>query len=224
MGGTRPAIWLRRIALSIGILTAVAFAVAGHYYYKAFYKPVHRIDRPFGVTSTMTGTERQRITRSASAQKIFLAQHGFNTSLCFLVDMQLPSGKNRFFVYDLDKDSILLAGLVAHGSGNKGFSFTPSFSNVSGSNCTSLGKYRIGYPYQGQFGPAYKLYGLDSTNDQAYKRNVVLHCYTGVPEGETDPYPICNSRGCAMVSPGFLRQLQPLINKSSRPIMLWIFN
>jgi hypothetical protein len=224
MGDTRPAIWLRRIVLSIGILIAVTLTVAGHYYYEFFYKPAHHSDPPFGVTSTLTDTERLRIARSASAQKTFLAGHGFNTSLCFLVDMQVSSGKNRFFVYDLDKDSILLAGLVAHGSGNHGFSFTPSFSNVNGSSCTSLGKYRIGYPYQGQFGPAYKLYGLDSTNDQAYKRNVVLHSYSGVPEGETDPYPICNSRGCAMVSPGFLKQLQPLINRSKKPVLLWIFD
>jgi hypothetical protein len=216
--------WLRRIVLSIGILIAVALTVTGHYYYKFFYRPAHHGDRPFEVTSTLTDTERLRIVRSASAQKVFLARHGFNTSLCFLVDMQLPSGKNRFFVYDLSKDSIVLAGLVAHGSGNKGFSFNPSFSNISGSSCTSLGKYRIGYPYQGQFGPAYKLYGLDSTNDQAYERNVVLHAYSGVPEGETDPYPICNSRGCAMVSPGFLKQLQPLINRSKKPVLLWIFD
>lgn len=211
---------LRRVALSIAILITVGIAVAGHYYYRTH----HQSDKPFEITSTLTETERQRIARSASAQKTFLTRHGFNSSLCFLVDMRLPSGKNRFFVYDLNKDSILLAGLVAHGCGNNNFSRTPSFSNINGSGCTSLGKYRIGYPYQGQFGPAYKLYGLDSTNDQAYRRNVVLHSYSEVPEEETDPYPICNSRGCAMVSPGFLKQLQPLINKSKKPVLLWIFD
>jgi hypothetical protein len=50
------------------------------------------------------------------------------------------------------------------------------------------------------------LYGLDSTNNQVFRRNIVLHSFSYVPEAETDPYPICNSLGCPMVSPGFLQQ------------------
>jgi L,D-transpeptidase catalytic domain len=216
--------WLRRIALSIGILGAVALAFAGHYYYKGFYRPAHRRGVTIAGIPALTGDEFGRIAREVSGQRSFLANHGFNTGICFLADMQLPSGKDRFFVYDLKKDSILLAGLVAHGSGNKDFSLHPSFSNTDGSNCTSLGKYRIGKPYPGRFGLAYKLFGLDSTNDQAFNRNVVLHAFTAVPEGETDPYPICNSRGCPMVAPAFLKQLQPLIDRSKKPIMLLIFD
>jgi hypothetical protein len=104
------------------------------------------------------------------------------------------------------------------------FSLNPVFSNTDGSGCSSLGKYRIGSPYAGRFGLAYKLIGLDKTNDQAFRRSIVLHAYNCVPETETDPYPICNSLGCAMVSPGFLRSLQPVIDGSPRPILLWIFN
>jgi hypothetical protein len=213
--------WFRRILLSIGILSMVAFAVAGHYYYKGFYRPLHR---RAPAVPTLSETELQRLGAKAAEQKVFLQKHGFNTGLCFLVDMRLPSGKDRFFVYDLHKDSIVLAGLVAHGCGSANFSKTPSFSNINGSGCTSLGKYRIGYPYQGQFGRAYKLYGLDATNDQAFNRNVVLHSFTSVPEGETYPYPICNSRGCPMVSPAFLRQLQLLIDRSGKPVLLYIFD
>jgi hypothetical protein len=214
--------WLRRVVLSIGILTVVTLALAGHYYYKGFYRPVsrHRVT-PSALTDL---TERKRIGQKAAEQKAYLQRNGFNGSFCFLVDMRLPSGKDRFFVYDLHKDSIVLAGLVAHGSGSSNFSNTPTFSNLNGSGCTSLGKYRVGYPYQGQFGRAYKLYGLDATNDQAFNRNVVLHSFTSVPEGETYPYPICNSRGCPMVSPAFLQQLQPLIDQSRKPVLLYIFD
>lgn len=218
--------WLRRIVLSVGILSVVTVAVAGHYYYKGFYRPLHRraSSEAAWSASSVSETELQRLSAKAAEEKVFLQKHGYNTGLCFLVDMQLPSGKNRFFVYDLRKDSILLAGLVAHGSGTANFSTTPSFSNINGSGCTSLGKYRIGYPYQGQFGRAYKLYGLDATNDQAFARNVVLHSWTSVPEGETYPYPICNSRGCAMVAPAFLQKLQPLIDRSGKPMLLCIFD
>ncbi len=117
-----------------------------------------------------------------------------------------------------------MAGLVAHGCGGSNFSATPSFSNVNGSSCTALGRYRIGYRYAGQFGRAYKLFGLDTTNDQAFTRNIVLHSYTAVPAHETYPYPICNSRGCPMVSPVFLQELQSFIDRSKQPVMLCIFN
>ncbi|MDP4254548.1 MAG: murein L,D-transpeptidase catalytic domain family protein [Bacteroidota bacterium] len=87
-----------------------------------------------------------------------------------------------------------------------------------------MGKYRIGQPYRGRFGTAYTVSGLDSSNNRALARHVVLHAYDCVPESETDPFPICNSLGCAMVSPGFLKRLQPIIEGSKRPILLWIFD
>ncbi|MES1220848.1 MAG: murein L,D-transpeptidase catalytic domain-containing protein, partial [Bacteroidota bacterium] len=86
-----------------------------------------------------------------------------------------------------------------------------------------FGKFKVGNPYAGNFGTAYKIYGLDSSNNNAFNRNIVLHSYTCVPEQETDPIPICNSRGCPMISPGFMEQLKPLINQSKKPILLWIF-
>lgn len=138
--------------------------------------------------------------------------------------MSLPSGQNRFFVYDLQNDSIITASLVAHGCGDARFSFTPKFSNKKESGCTALGKYRIGKSYTGRFGLAYKLYGLDSTNSNAFNRNIVLHSYSCVPGLETYPYPICNSRGCPMVSPFFLKSLQNIIDRSKEPVLLWIFN
>ncbi len=155
--------------------------------------------------------------------KQFALANRFNASVCFLVDMNVASGKNRFFVYDMEKDSLVLAGLVAHGSCDAGFQVNPGFSNTANSGCSSLGKYKIGNHYLGNFGLAYKLYGLDSLNSHAYQRNIVLHSYDCVPKQETDPIPICNSRGCPMVSPGFLNQLAVIIDKSKKPMLLWIF-
>jgi len=147
----------------------------------------------------------------------------YNTRICFLIDFKLPSGKNRFFVYDLHQKSILYAGLVAHGSGNKAFTTKVVISNTVESGCSSLGSYKISYKYKGRFGNAYKLIGLDSSNNNAFKRNVVLHAYDCVPDNETYPMPICNSLGCPMVSYNFLKQLEKVINSSSKPILLHIY-
>jgi hypothetical protein len=182
-----------------------------------------RCNRSYPAHHVVADPEGLRLRTKVSGQRAFLSRYGFNPSICFLVDMRLPSGKNRFFVYDLRKDSVLLAGLVAHGSGRNAFSPRPVFSNVDGSGCSSLGRYRVGFRYRGQFGMAWKLYGLDSSNSRAFARNVVLHSYAAVPERETYPAPICNSLGCPMVSPGFLEMLRPLIEGSARPVCLYVF-
>jgi len=221
----RPA--LRKVLRSFLIVTAgmlvVLLTMAAHYYFKGYYRFQGHLSLFMGNKST-SAKEAGRLAQKADEIAPLLKEGRYNPRLVFLVDMGLPSGRNRFFAYDLTKHSILLSGLVAHGCANKAFSLSPVFSNVDGSNCSSLGRYRVGGAYTGQFGRSYLLYGLDSTNDRALDRHIVLHAYGCVPDRETDPYPICNSRGCPMVSPAFLKNLQPLIDKSERPILMWIFD
>lgn len=167
--------------------------------------------------------EKLKLKNFSEQARLFCKSKGYNTDECFLIDMSLPSGKNRMFEYDMKKDSVISYGLVAHGSCNTNFLATPKFSNKPGCGCTALGKYKIGGKYVGRFGNAYKLYGLDSTNSNAYKRNIVLHSYYMVPAKETDPVPICNSLGCAMISTNYLTLLSKKIDASGRPILLWVF-
>src|SRR5689334_5332792 len=68
----------------------------------------------------------------------------FSTSYCFLIDLELPSGKNRFFIYDLKNDKVISSGLVAHGSCNTYFLDKVWFSNLPGCGCSSSGLYKIG--------------------------------------------------------------------------------
>jgi hypothetical protein len=216
---------LRKSLLVLAGLGIVVCVIAANYYYRGFYKWKHRPSKAF-VPHATGRAEEDRLIQKAAELNAFLAssRQSYNGNIAFLIDMHLPSGKNRFFVYDLRKDSVVLSGLVAHGCGTHSFSLTPVFSNVDGSSCSALGRYRIGNPYAGQFGRAYLLHGLDSSNNHALARHIVLHSYSCVPDGETDPYPICNSRGCPMVSPAFLQHLQPIIDGTKKPILLWIFD
>jgi hypothetical protein len=159
----------------------------------------------------------------ASSLKKYAIQHGFNTHYCMMIDMHIPSGKPRFFLYDFLKDSVLLAGLVTHGSGSDRGMDELLFSNEPNSNCTSLGKYKIGKSYYGKFGLAYKLYGLDVTNNQAYKRFVVLHAHECVPASSVYPTEICQSWGCPTVSPSFLSFISKYIDQSDTPLLLDIY-
>ena len=164
----------------------------------------------------------KKLKQKAEDAKLFVQQKGYNTAICFLVDMNLPSGQNRFFVYNFKKDTLQNSGLVTHGRCNQNWLEGRKYGNTVGCGCTSLGKYKMGNPYFGRFGLAYKLYGLDKTNDKAFQRFVVLHAHDCVPETEVKD-DICQSDGCPTVSPGFLQQLKPIINESKKPILLWVY-
>lgn len=161
-----------------------------------------------------------KIRSITSSLKTYITKNKFNTNYCIIIDMKRPSGSNRFFLYNLKKDTIELAGLVAHGSGSQQDDGTLIFSNVPGSLATSLGKYKIGNSYYGQFGLAYKLHGLDETNSKAFARNVVLHGHGCVPNYEVDPDEICMSWGCPTVAPTFLNEIKDYINNADRPLLL----
>ena len=162
-------------------------------------------------------------TRAKAGQaKLFIKQRNYNDQICFLIDMSEPSSKNRFFIYDLKKDTLQNAGLVTHGNCFQSWLEGRRYGNKIGCGCTSLGRYKVGYAYHGKFGLSFKLYGLDSTNSNAFARTVVLHSHDCVPEIEVD-YEICQSNGCTTVAPGFLQQLKPMIENSKKPVLLWVY-
>lgn len=157
------------------------------------------------------------------AAKQFVHKNNYNNSFCFLIDLSLPSGRNRFFIYDFKKDTIVQSGLVTHGNCNQYWLEGRQYGNTVGCGCSSLGRYKVGKYYYGKFGLAYKLHGLDSTNNKAFERFVVLHSHACVPDTETKE-DICQSNGCPTVSPSFLQVLQAKINASPKPVLLWMYD
>ncbi|HMI77177.1 MAG TPA: murein L,D-transpeptidase catalytic domain family protein [Ferruginibacter sp.] len=213
----------RRIFIT-GIVMVVATSVSGYFFwYRPKFKSRPAREIPYNKTKEKNSATFLRLKDKSSIIKAYAGEHGYNPTHCFLLDMKLPSGEKRFFVYNLEKDSIEIAGLVTHGSGPVNNGNGLSFSNTPNSNCTSLGKYKIGNPYTGRFGPAYKLYGLDKTNSKAFERFVVLHSHSCVPNEEVAPYPICESQGCPTVAPAFLVQLKEYLKRSPQPVLLWIY-
>lgn len=168
--------------------------------------------------------EIERINFRIDEMKSMLkANSKYNSKIAFFLDMRIPSGKNRFFVYDLQNNKIIDQGLVAHGCGSEtGIKGDLKFSNAPNSNCTSLGRYVIGSNYNGMFGKAYRLSGLDETNSNAYKRAIVLHHYSAVPYEEQDHY-ISRSHGCPMVNEQFFKRIEKIIDSSKSNILLDIY-
>jgi hypothetical protein len=211
---------MRQLSLLLAFFSILLFV----YFYTALRtveksKPVP----PIKVKTPVAVDYKPMVQSRAQSLLAYAAEEGFSTDYCFLIDMSLPSGKNRFFIYDLKGDSIKAAGLVAHGSCNTTFLRKAKFSNTPNQGCSSSGRYKVGYKYKGRFGRAYKLHGLDSTNSNAFKRAVVLHGYECIPDKEIYPLSACNSLGCPMVSYSFLDQAAQVIDKARRPVLLWIY-
>jgi hypothetical protein len=208
-------------ATSLLLLTSIS-ALAYFFWYKPKFKP-KATAASFVIKKKATEKKLlERLKLKADDMALYAKQHEYNTQYCFMLDMKIESGKKRFFVYNLKNDSIELAGLVTHGSG-KVSSDEIKFSNTEGSLCTSLGRYKIGGSYNGKFGLAFKLYGLDSANSNAFNRFVVLHAHSCVPNDEIAPLTICESWGCPTVAPAFLTELKTYIDKSEKPVLLNIY-
>jgi hypothetical protein len=198
-------------------------ALAYFFWYKPKFNKHTPVKTFVAKSNETTKAVMERQKAHAATVLSYAKKHSCNTQYCFLVDMKVHSGSNRFFVYNLTKGSAEIEGLVTHGSG-KTNSSAIEFSNAEGSLCTSLGKYKIGNSYNGKFGLAYKLYGLDASNSNAFSRFVVLHSHNCVPNAETAPFPICESWGCPTVAPAFLTALAKYIDKAEKPILLSIYN
>ncbi len=206
------------------LLMAAATTALGYFFW---YKPTFtHHPKDFSLASKRNNNSKPffvKMKTNAASIKEYARANNYNTTYCFMVDMHIVSGNQRFFIYNLQKDSAELGGLVAHGSGSSRGEDDLYFSNTPNSNCTSLGKYKIGKSYFGKFGLAYKLYGLDKTNSKAFERFVVLHAHTCVPDAAIAPLTICESWGCPTVAPAFLTELKKYIDKSTKPILLNIY-
>ncbi len=173
----------------------------------------------------------QSFEQKAGQALAYCQANGMDTTYCMLINMAIHSGKNRLVLWDFDANTARETGICCHGScdGNSrviGSYDTAQFSNVHASYCSSKGKYKIGNRGYSNYGIHinYKLHGLESTNNHAYKRIIVLHSWGEVPEIEVFPQYAPNSLGCPMVSDSMMRFLDSTLQSATLPVLLWIYN
>ncbi|MDH6253034.1 hypothetical protein M2347_002761 [Chryseobacterium sp. H1D6B] len=161
----------------------------------------------------------------------FCRQNKFNTEFCVLIDMSIHSGLNRFFIFNFKQKKITQQYLVGHGCGNNIWSMdqskdSPDFSNEDGSHLSSLGKYKIGGRGHSEWGIniKYLMHGLEKTNNNALKRTIVFHSWNKMNNDEVYPNGSPEGWGCPTVSNDAMKKIDPLLQSSSKPVLMWIYN
>lgn len=92
-----------------------------------------------------------------------------------MIDFSKPSTEERLYVINLQEKELLFVSHVSHGK-NSGDVFATSFSNVNGSNQSSLGFFVTEGTYSGKGGYSLILDGLEQgINDKAKERSIVMH-------------------------------------------------
>lgn len=179
---------------------------------------------------SQTSSEIAHWKLKAEEALAYCETNDMNMDQCILVDMSLHSGKYRLVVYDFKEKTILNTGICSHGScdgnGRTGSYEKAVFSNTPESYCSSKGKYKIGKRGYSNYGIHinYKLHGLENSNNNAYDRIIVLHSWSEVPDFEVYPNYAPNSWGCPMVSDSVMKYLDQLLQNSSKPMLLWIYD
>lgn len=201
--------------------------------------PSERMTKPFLVVllilyGCMTSTDHDVAPAKDYSIKHYEAQtfcktNGFSQEYYFLIDLGIHSGKKRFFIYDFAQKKVTDSNLVTHGScdipENHSDKFEKArFSNTDGSHCSSPGKYKIGKRDYSGWGIniKYWLDGLETGNSNARKRVVVLHSWEAVADDEIYPSYSPLSWGCPAVSDNFMRKLDVKLQKTDKPVLLWI--
>lgn len=99
-----------------------------------------------------------------------------NKNYMVIIDFSQHSAQKRFFLIDM-KSGAVDKILTAHGRGSDPdhSGIAKKFSNVSGSNMTSLGFMLTAERYVGDHGVSLRLDGLQSINSNARPRAIVIH-------------------------------------------------
>lgn len=148
----------RRRLLVAGMAAGIGSAV----------RPAFAAVAPAGISPDLLGRAKAALDRHRNEIA--------NPDLIAIADFSRPSCMPRFHLVDVASGRAS-SHLVAHGRGSdpQHTGWLERFSNGFGSNATSAGAYRTDGFYVGAHGRSIRLSGLDSSNDNALARGIVVH-------------------------------------------------
>ena len=164
--------------------------------------------------------------RSRAAELVaFCRAKGYNEKYVLLWDLSLHSGRRRFVVWNVERDYAEYSFVASHGSGSamsKVRSAYAVLSNKDGSHLSAEGRALVAERYEGRYGVAYRLDGLDESNSALRKRCVVLHGWQYTTSFPIYPIPTIGSWGCPVLSHRAMRVLDEILQRE-KSVILWAY-
>ncbi|HTT83441.1 MAG TPA: murein L,D-transpeptidase catalytic domain family protein [Rhizomicrobium sp.] len=184
------------------------FAATGSFTAAALLLPLPSVADPASLSPALLRRALDALDRHGAAIP--------NRDVIAIADFSLPSRTPRFYLLDVANARVLSSHLVAHGRGSDPdhTGWLQRFSNEPSSNATSAGAYRTDGLYIGEHGRSIRLTGLDTSNNNALERAIVVHAAWYVSPQMARTYGVLGrSEGCFALSdtslPEVLAQLGP---------------
>jgi hypothetical protein len=171
------------------------FAATGSFAAAALLKPLPSVADTNNVSPALVRRALDALQTHAAAIP--------NRDIIAIADFSLPSRIARFHLLDVANARVLSSHLVAHGRGSDPThtGWLQRFSNMPSSNATSSGTYVTDGLYVGGHGRSIRLTGLETSNDNAFARAIVVHAAWYVSPAMAQAHGVLGrSEGCFALS------------------------
>lgn len=180
----------------------------------------------YGLPGWPDRKEYKTIEERAENALAFVKRHNMNEHYALFLDYGIPSGTPRLFVWDFQKKRIVTKAYVMHGTGGGSTEAKPQFSNLPGSECSSLGRFMVTKERGTKLKRSFRLKGMDLDNQTSYARGLMIHSSRWVDTWCWKKYiplhrPSC--RGCVTISTNGMSYQWTLVSKEQKPMLLWSF-
>ena len=166
---------------------------------------------------------RSRVAERADELLDYCRRNGYNSRVALFVDLSMHSGRRRFVVWSFEQRCPLLCCPVSHGSGAQRSHVRSCYarlSNEDGSHLSSIGRALVAERYEGRYGVAYRLDGLDETNSNLRSRCVVLHGWKYTTSFPIYPLATVGSWGCPVLSTRMMHKVDEILKNESNVVLL----
>lgn len=152
-------------------------AQARPFFYSQEAKPVQtEFQKQAAVLSTKAPNIDPKVLELALiAHKEAQEQGLISKPILTVIDYSKHSAQKRLWVFDLQREKLLMETHVTHGE-KSGKAQATQFSNTHGSHQSSIGVFTTGETYRGAYGYSLRIDGREpGFNDQARRRAIVIH-------------------------------------------------
>ncbi len=208
---------------SLSIIALMAITIGGMYWW--IYKSPDTAPIPQSYRARLYWHQKVNPWDLQQVQN-YCKKFGYNDSYYIICDFGKASGRKRFYLYDLNDKERIMRSYCMHGNGGGSTAKKPVFSNLPGSNCSSIGLYALKGIGSYSIKNSIRLTGLDNTNSMARARGLLIHSSkkTSRFHGEKDYIPLGDeSHGCFTISSSCLAELMTIysVHGKKKRILMW---